>query len=94
MAAITPSTNLYLLKNTNNLSKQNQLTFANATAQQNYFLGITDKLFVDNFTYQRKDYTIRYPDCIDNIIKYNYVMYQNETYDNKWFYFVSILLFK
>ena len=58
MAAITPSTNLYLLKNTNNLSKQNQLTFANATAQQTYFLGITDKLFVENFTYQRKDYTV------------------------------------
>ena len=64
MAAITPSTNLYLLKNTNNLSKQNQLTFANVTAQTNYFLGLTNKLYVDNFTYQRKDYVIRYPACI------------------------------
>ena len=41
MAAITPSTNLFLLKNTNNLSKQNQLTFANATAQHNYFNSLT-----------------------------------------------------
>lgn len=86
MAAITPSTNLYLIKNTNNLSKQNQLTFANETAQTTYFTGITDKLFVENFTYQRKDYTIRYPECIDNIINYNYVMYQNEAYGSKWFY--------
>ena len=85
MAAITPSTNLYLLKNTNNLSKQNQLTFANATAQFNYFSGLTN-LYVDNFTYQRKDYVIRYPACIDDILDYNYVMYQNNSYGDKWFY--------
>ena len=29
---------------------------------------------------------IRYPEHIDNIINYNYVMYQNENYSNKWFY--------
>lgn len=85
MAAITPSTNLKLLKNPNNLSNQNQLTFANATAQYNYFNGLT-KLEVDDFTYQRKDYVIRYNACIDDILDYNYVMYQNEAYDNKWFY--------
>lgn len=86
MAAITPNTNLYLLQNPNNLSKQNQLTFANANTQHSYFMGLTNKLYVDNFTYQRKDYIIRYPDCIDNIIHYNYCMYQNEEYTNKWFY--------
>ena len=86
MAAITPSTNLYLLKNPNNLSKQNQLTFANATAQTSYFTGLSNKLYVDNFTYQRKDYVIRYPACMDDILDYNYVMYQNENYGDKWFY--------
>ena len=86
MAAITPSTNLYLLQNINNLSKQNQLTFANTTAQYNYFIGLEHKLYVDNFTYQRKDYIIRYPGCIDDIINYNYCMYQNEEYTDKWFY--------
>lgn len=85
MAAITPSTNLRLLKNTNNLSNQNQLTFANATAQYNYFNSLT-KLVVEDFTYQRKDYVIRYNACIDDILDYNYVMYQNEAYGNKWFY--------
>lgn len=85
MAAITPSTNLKLLKNINNLSRQNQLTFANATAQYNYFNSLT-KLEVDDFTYQRKDYIIRYNACIDDILDYNYVMYQNEAYGNKWFY--------
>ena len=86
MSAITPHTNLYLLKNPNNLSKQNQLTFSNATAQYNYFVGLTNKLYVDNFTYQRKDYIIRYPLCIDNILDYNYCMYQNQNYGTKWFY--------
>lgn len=85
MAAITPSTNLKLLKNINNLSSQNQLTFANATAQYNYFNSLP-KIEVDGFTYQRKDYTIRYKACIDDILDYNYVMYQNSAYSNKWFY--------
>lgn len=85
MAAITPSSNLYLLQNPNNLSKENQLTFANATAQYNYFNGL-QKLAVHDFTYQRKDYSIRYPACVDDIINYNYVMYQNENYTDKWYY--------
>lgn len=86
MAAITPHTNLYLLHIPLNLSRQNQLTFANATAQYNYFNGLQTKLSVDNFTYQRKDYIIRYPACIDDILGYNYVMYQNYNYSQKWFY--------
>lgn len=87
MAAITPSTNLYLLKCPNNLTNTNQLTFSDATAQFNYFNSLP-KLVVNDFTYQRKDYTIRYPACIDDIINYNYVMYQNKEYTNKWFYAV------
>lgn len=85
MAAVTPTTNLFLLKNTNNLSRENQLTFSNATAQQTYFNSLT-KLEVENFTYQRKDYVIRYGACIDDILDYNYVMYQNTAYGSKWFY--------
>lgn len=85
MAAITPSTNLKLLKNPNNLSNENQLTFSSATAQYNYFNSLT-KLEVEDFTYQRKDYVIRYNACIDDILDYNYCMYQNEAYSDKWFY--------
>ena len=85
MAAITPSTNLKLLKNPNNLSNENQLTFSSATTQYNYFNSLT-KLEVEDFTYQRKDYVIRYNACIDDILDYNYCMYQNEAYGNKWFY--------
>ena len=85
MAAISPSTNLRLIKNPLELSSSNQLTFNNIESQTNYFLSLPS-INVDNFTYQRKDYTIRYGACIDDIITFNYVMYQNDAYSDKWFY--------
>ena len=83
--AITPQTNLKLLKSTLSLDNMNQLKFASATAQYNYFNSLT-KLELSGFTYQRKDNVIRYPAHIDSILTYNYVMYKNENYTNKWFY--------
>lgn len=85
MAVITPQTDLYLLKVPLEINDINQLTFANATAQYNYFNSLP-KLSVDNFTYQRKDGTIRYGANFDDIMHYNYVMYRNDGYSNKWFY--------
>ena len=58
--AITPQTNLKLLKCNLNLDNNNQINFSTATAQYNYFNSLP-KLSVDNFTYQRKDNVIRYP---------------------------------
>ena len=83
--AITPQTNLKLLKCNLNLDEQNQLNFASKIAQYNYFNSLT-KIEASNFTYQRKDNVIRYPAHIDSIIEYNYCMYQNSNYSNKWFY--------
>lgn len=83
--AITPDTNLKLLKCNLNLDNSNQLNFASTTAQYNYFNSLT-KIESSNFSYQRKDNVIRYPAHIDSIIEYNYVMYQNHNYTNKWFY--------
>lgn len=85
MAVITPQTDVYLLKVPLEMDETNQLTFASKTAQYNYFSALP-KLSVDNFTYQRKDGTIRYGANFDDIIQYNYVMYRNEAYSNKWFY--------
>ena len=85
MSAITPQTELRLLKCPIESDNRNQMTFSNATAQYNYFNGLSH-LTADNFTYQRKDSVIRYPAHIDTILQYNYVMYQNEAYSNKWFY--------
>lgn len=83
--AVSPNTVLYLLKSPIELDNLNQLTFANKQAQENYFLSLP-RIEVDKITYQRKDSIIRFPAHIDSIIEYNYVMYQNSNYTNKWFY--------
>lgn len=89
MAAIAPQTDVYLLKVPLEIDETNQLTFANTTAQYNYFSNLPKVIF-DNFTYQRKDETIRIPALVDDIMQFNYVMYRNEAYSNKWFYaFIS-----
>ena len=85
MAVIAPQTDVFLLKVPLEINDLNQLTFANATAQYNYFISLP-KLEVTNFTYQRKDGTIRYGANFDDLIGYNYVMYRNTAYSNKWFY--------
>ena len=85
MAVITPQTDVYLLKVPLEIDEINQLTFASATAQYNYFNSLP-KLGFDKFTYQRKDGTIRIPAQMDDILSYNYVMYRNTAYSSKWFY--------
>ena len=85
MAVITPNTDLYLLKVPLEINDINQLDFASRTAQFNYFNSLP-KMVVDDFTYQRKDSTIRFPAQYDEILTYNYVMYRNTEYSNKWFY--------
>lgn len=86
MAVITPNTDIILLKVPLEMDEQNQLTFANATAQYNYFNGLTNKLTFSNYTYQRKDNTIKVGALVDTLYGYNYVMYRNTSHGNKWFY--------
>lgn len=87
---VTPNSRIRLLKTPIELDERNQLTFLNETAQRNYFLSLP-YLEYDECSYQRKDNVIRYntdPSGItyEDLIKYNYVMYQNTSYDDKWFY--------
>ena len=85
MAVITPQSDVYLLKVPLEIDNENQLTFANATAQHTYFNSLPKKGY-DDFTYIRKDGVLRIPDLVDNLYSYNYVMYRNDAYSNKWFY--------
>lgn len=64
---------------------KNQLTFANAEAQMNFFAAKTVKQF-NNLTYQRKDRRIAVPENVENLMDINYVMFQNADYGNKWYY--------
>ena len=85
MAVITPQTDVYLLKVPLEINDINQLTFSSSTAQYNYFHSLP-YLSVHDFTYQRKDNTIRFGGHYDDLVHYNYVMYRNDNYSNKWFY--------
>ena len=86
---VTPNSTIILLKSPLKLDESNQITFANATAQYNYFHSLT-KLEYDNCTYQRKDGVIRYLTgdnlVYEDILQYNYCMYKNTNYKDKWFY--------
>ena len=83
--AIQPDTNIKLLKVPLEISNKNQLTFASKQEQYNYFNSLP-KIENDECNYQRKDNVIMFPAHIDSIIEYNYLMYQNNNYTNKWFY--------
>ncbi len=85
MTLIAPSTDIYLLKLPIELDDANQLTFANATAQYNYFFNL-QKIALNDGTYQRREKAIRFDGLIDSIIEYNYCMYKNSGHGNKWFY--------
>ena len=64
---------------------KNTLYFANETAQRNYFTSIISRTFT-NVSYQSETRTFRCPDKLDNVRQYNYMMWQNTAYSNKWFY--------
>ena len=86
---IAPSSDIILLKTPFEMDDRNQLTFTNATAQFNYFYNLP-KLEYDNCTYQRKEGVIRYITdnnlTYEDLLSYNYCMYRNDAYSNKWFY--------
>lgn len=82
---ISPSTDIYLLKLPIELNDENQLTFASKTAQAAYFSSLP-KITADDCTYQRRENAIRFPANVDSIIEFNYVMYKNVNYSDKWFY--------
>ena len=83
--AITPQTVLRLVKVPLEIDNKNQLTFSSTNTQFNYFDSL-EHIELDDSSYQRKDNTIRYPGHIDDLIGYNYCMYKNTGYSNKWFY--------
>lgn len=82
---IAPQTEIRLVKVPLSISNKNQITFANKDAQFEFFNSLPH-LTMDGCTYQRKDNRIYYDGKFDDLIQYNYVMYQNEGFSDKWFY--------
>lgn len=91
---IVPDTDIILIESPLKLDNYNQITFDNATSQYNYFISL-NHLEYDGCTYQRKDGVIRYTTDrevdsyaprFEDLLKYNYCMYKNDSYKDKWFY--------
>lgn len=80
-------TKVYLLGVPLEKDYSHTLWFGTEADQQSYFQSKIRKSYTD-FSYQRKDGVIRIPDHIDDLIAAgcNYVMYQNTSYSNRWFY--------
>lgn len=78
-------TKVYLLNVPLENDYNHTLYFTSAAEQQAYFQSRLVKSFTD-FSYQRKDEIIRVPALYDNIMNCNYVMYQNPSQSNKWYY--------
>lgn len=89
---IAPQNEIVLLNVPIELDNKNQLTFANQNAQFQYFRFQTNQHTYDNVTYIRKDGYVVVNDNFDNLIQYNYCMYQNENFSNKWYYAFIIRL--
>lgn len=83
---IAPNNEIVLLNVPIEIDMKNQLTFANPNAQFQYFRFIQDQKEYDKVTYIRKDGYVVINDCFDNLIRYNYCMYQNENFSTKWYY--------
>lgn len=91
---ITPNSDIILLKCPLESDSLHQISFSNTTAQYNYFHGLP-KLEMENATYMRKDGRLYFDEDFDTCLPYNYCMYKNTGYSNKWFYaFVSDLRFE
>lgn len=91
---ITPNSDIYLLKVPFEMDNENELTFSNEQAQTNYFSSLP-RLELLNATYQRKDGVLRYPGNFDDLVNYNYCMYKNESFSNKWYYaFIEDITFE
>lgn len=82
---VVPSSNIILLKTPFEMDYKNNLTFSTLQAQLTYFNTLPHTEITDA-TYQRKEGVIRYPALVDDILTYNYCMYQNENFSNKWFF--------
>ena len=91
---VAPETEIYLLKSPLRVDEAQQIDFPNATAQVNYFQSLP-KLALLNATFQRENGRMYVNFNIEAIRNYNYVMYKNRQYSNKWFYaFITSLSYE
>lgn len=82
---IAPQGTIKLLKTPFDDKYEHTLLFSNLTAQLSYF-NLLPSYTYEDVTYSRADETLYVNVKYDDAIKYDYVMYQNEGYSEKWFF--------
>lgn len=83
---ITPNNEIVLLNVPIEIDNKNQLTFNTPNDQFNYFRNLNTQRAYDKITYIRKDGYVVVNAPFDDLIRYNYCMYQNENFSTKWYY--------
>lgn len=86
MATIIPNSEVRLIKNvpfSNNY--KNVIQFNNRSSQENYFKGLPN-IVAENYKYVRNNGTIKVPYYRDEILEYNYLMFKNKAYGDRYFY--------
>lgn len=83
---IAPNSTIHILRNVPlDNTYQHTIHFNSSTEQAGYFTSM-NKYTVANYTYQRKERTLRIGILADNLYDCNYIMFKNTAFGDKWFY--------
>ena len=85
MSTIAPNSEIYLIKAPLESDNLNQLNFSSRQSQLAYFQSLPHLVF-DKYTYIRQDGSIQIEGNADEIMRYNYILYKNTSYGNKWIF--------
>lgn len=86
MPVFTPDGTVRLLSVPFDSELRNTLWFPDRTTQTNYWLGQETQITYYDVNYVKKDNALVVPTPIDQTWKFNYCMYQNSNFTDKWFY--------
>ena len=85
--AFQPSSNIYIGTVPFDASYRHVRYIADRAEQQQYFASLCPTaLRRDDYTYQRIDNSVVVPFNAETLYGYNYCMFQNENYGDRWFY--------
>ncbi len=83
---ISPDSTILICRNVPfNVSYSDTLSFSTPRIQESYYINRA-KYTLNNYTYQRKDNSIKVEIPIYNLYDCNYIAYRNTSFENKWFY--------
>ena len=87
MTDFQPSSKIYIGNAPFDNSYRHTMTFATKQAQYEYFLSACPQVLREtDYTYVRMNHSIKVPFNAELLYTYDYCMYQNSNYGNKWFY--------